>query len=274
MQTINHILFPMDFSERCCHVVPFVKTMARRFSAKVTLLSVVQPYYYASIGDPSAAVAIDLDELLQDLQTRLDSSLTQEFAGLHVDRVAQLGDPARVITEFAHANGVDLIMMQTHGYGPFRNLLLGSVTAKVLHDAECAVWTSAHVSEKPSAAQAACHDILCALDGTGENASLLKWAGEFSREAGATLRLVHVAQGMELPEQARQELERLQESVGLHEPICVATGDIAETIRDEVRRHDANLVVIGRGALNEKLGRLRSHTYGIIRQSPCPVLSV
>jgi nucleotide-binding universal stress UspA family protein len=274
MQTINHILFPMDFSERCCHVVPFVESMARRFSAKITLLSVVQPYYYAGISDPGAAVVIDLAELLQNLQARLDSSLTQEFAGLQVDRVASLGDPARVITEFAHAHSVDLIMMPTHGYGPFRNLLLGSVTAKVLHDAECAVWTSAHVPEKPRRDQAACHDILCALDGTQENASLLKWAGEFSKEAGATLRLVHVTQGKEQPEEVRQELDRLQVSVGLHEPICVSRGDIAEAICDEARRHDVNLVVIGRGVLNKTLGRLRTHAYAIIRQSPCPVLSV
>jgi hypothetical protein len=39
-------------------------------------------------------------------------------------------------------------------------------------------------------------------------------------------------------------------------------------------RHGADLVVIGRGVLNGTLGRLRTHAYGIIRQSPSPVLSV
>ena len=45
------------------------------------------------------------------------------------------GEPAREIVDFAAANQVDLVMMPTHGYGPFRQLLLGSVAAKVLHDA-------------------------------------------------------------------------------------------------------------------------------------------
>jgi hypothetical protein len=57
------------------------------------------------------------------------------------------GDPASIITEYAARNRVDLIMMPTHGYGTFRSLLLGSVTAKVLHDAECPVWTGVHTAD-------------------------------------------------------------------------------------------------------------------------------
>ena len=288
MQKIQHILFPIDFSERCCNAVPFVEAMARRHSAKITLLSVVQPFYYAAMGDPGAAVVIDLEELLRDLKTRLDTSLIQEFAGLCVDRVASLGDPARVITDFAHTQDVDLIMMPTRGYGPFRRLLLGSVTAKVLHDAECPVWTSAHMAEKPSVRQAVCHDILCAVDGTPNCVPLMKWAAEFSKETGATLRMVYVVPRMEgvpsgtmdtefnqeIGKEAREALDRLEMSVGLHLPICVAVGNVAEAICEEARRHDANLVVIGRGVLHETLGRLRTHAHAIIRQSPCPVLSV
>jgi nucleotide-binding universal stress UspA family protein len=48
------------------------------------------------------------------------------------------GDPATYITAQAEKNDVDLIMMATHGYGTFRSLLLGSVAAKVLHDAKLA----------------------------------------------------------------------------------------------------------------------------------------
>jgi nucleotide-binding universal stress UspA family protein len=288
MQPIKHILFPIDFSERCCNAVPFVEAMARRYSARVTLLSVVQPFYYAAIGDPGAAVVIDLEELLRDLKTRLDTSLIQEFAGLCVDRVASLGDPARTITEFAHTQGVDLIMMPTHGYGPFRRLLLGSVTAKVLHDAECPVWTSAHMAEAPPRMHSACASILCAVDGKPESAALIRWASEFSKTEGATLRLVHVVPGLagvispqtdrmrkrEIRDEAGETLARLEASAGVNVPICVDRGNVAETVCQEARRHDSDLIVIGRGVLHETLGRLRTHAHAIIRQSPCPVLSV
>jgi nucleotide-binding universal stress UspA family protein len=53
--------------------------------------------------------------LLRDIKARLDNSLIKDFAGLRVDRVAELGDPAQVIAEFAHKHAVDLIMMPTHG---------------------------------------------------------------------------------------------------------------------------------------------------------------
>jgi nucleotide-binding universal stress UspA family protein len=292
MLNIQHILFPIDFSERCCNVVPFVVSMACRYSAKVTLLSVVPPFYYSAMGDPGTAVVVDFEELLEDLKARLDSSLTREFAGLHVDRVAELGDPAHMITEFAHTQDVDLIMMPTHGYGPFRSLLLGSVTAKVLHDAKCPVWTAAHLAQSgakpPCRDQVACHDILCAVDGTPESAALMKWAGEFSKDAVATLRMVHVVPGMEgvispqtdrtrkrkIRDEAGEMLARLEASAGVNAPICVDVGNVAETICEEARRHDANLVVIGRGVLHETFGRLRTHAHAIIRQSPCPVLSV
>src|SRR5580704_9666410 len=182
---IKHILFPIDFSERCCAAVPFVEAMASRYHAKVTMLSVVPPIYYAGMGDPGGPIVINTETMLSDLRERLDSALTREFAHLDVERVAEIGDAAQTITRFAHDQDVDLIMMPTHGYGPFRRLLLGSVTAKVLHDARCPVWTAAHAAEKPSRNEAVCHDILCAVDGTRESPSLIKWAGEFSREAGA-----------------------------------------------------------------------------------------
>ena len=73
-----------------------------------------------------------MDELKRDMEARLKDAFVKEFADLNVDRVAEIGDPAETITRYAHTQGADLIMMPTHGYGPFRSLLLGSVTAKVL----------------------------------------------------------------------------------------------------------------------------------------------
>lgn len=288
MKKIGHILFPVDFSERCCYVVPFVASMARRYSAKITLLSVVQPFYYADVADPGAAVVVDPEELIADLKARLDSSLPQEFTGLDVDRVAELGDPARVIVDFARANAVDLIMMPTHGYGPFRSLLLGSVTAKVLHDAECPVWTSAHLDKAPCREQAALRNILCAVDGGSDSVALMRSANDFGKDADATLRLVHVVPEMggvpssqmdlersaELRKEAHEALDKLEATAEVKAPICVAGGNISETVCQEAKRHDADLLVIGRGALHGALGRLRTHVYGIVRQSPCPVLSV
>src|SRR5579863_2436115 len=117
MLNIQHILFPLDFSSRCCATVPYVEAMAARFGAKLTLISVAQPFLYTGMGDPGGPIMIDTDEVLRELQERLDVSLVREFAHLRVERVADLGDPAQMIAAFAKNNAVDLIMMPTHGYG-------------------------------------------------------------------------------------------------------------------------------------------------------------
>jgi nucleotide-binding universal stress UspA family protein len=51
-------------------------------------------------------------------------------------------------------------------------------------------------------------------------------------------------------------------------------GNVAETLRKLALRARADLVVIGRGAIKTGLGRLYANSYDIIRESPCPVLSV
>src|ERR1700692_2096788 len=99
------------------------------------------------------------------------------------------GDPAVRIIEHARNGRHDLIMMPTHGYGPFRRFLLGSVTAKVLHDVECPVWTDTHrLHFEPRETDAT---VLCAVDLKPEMVPALQWAAEFSRSEAADLRVVH-----------------------------------------------------------------------------------
>jgi nucleotide-binding universal stress UspA family protein len=282
MPNIKHILFPIDFSDRCCSAVPFVEAMASRYQAKITLLSAALPIIYAGIGDPGGPI-VDTGTLLGELQERLDNTLTRQFANFHVDRVVELGDPAQMITSYAHKHAVDLIMMPTHGYGPFRRFLLGSVTAKVLHDVHCPVWTAAHVDEKPCRDHLACRKILCAIDATPKSVALMKWAADLARDLGASLHLTHAVpatdwydsrDAADFLDGARQVIGKLQESAGVDAPLCVIRGDVAFGVEEEARRHRSDLVIIGRGVAQETLGRLRTHSYGIIRQSVCPVISV
>jgi Universal stress protein family len=60
-------------------------------------------------------------------------------------------------------------MMPTRGSGRFRAFVLGSVTAKVLNDAECPVWTDAHMEEHQREMDLGIHNIVCAADDTEES---------------------------------------------------------------------------------------------------------
>ena len=171
-----------------------------------------------------AAVEVDTGNIERDLESRLQGALAKEFAGLCVQRVTGAGDPALKIVEFAHSNAVDLIMMPTHGFGLFRSLLLGSVTAKVLHDSKCPVWTATHAEEQRSPDMP--RTILCAVDGTDKTAAQMQWAAAFGQRMGANVKLLHVVPPIsdwlalpaerelqeEVREEARAKLESLRES--------------------------------------------------------------
>lgn len=286
MGQIKNILFPVDFSDRTCNAASFVADYLKRFGAKATILHVVEPVPYAAYAD-AVPVGLDLDALQDDARAYLNRSLVREFANLPVDRVVEVGFAADVITKFAQADSADLIMMPSHGYGPFRSFLLGSITAKVLHDAHCPVWTATHTEESASKEHLACKQVLCAVDSSDKSLPLLKWAAGFASEAGAGLRVIHVlarpsnwvehidhASEQEMRRRARGEVEKLLAAAGVEAPICIAVGEVASTLRREAISHRIDTVVIGRGILHERFGRLRAHSYEIIRTAPCPVISV
>jgi len=215
------------------------------------------------------------------------SYLTDKFQGLNVQRVVVEGDPARAIDDYARENGTDLIMMPTHGYGLFRTLLLGSVTAKVLHDTPCAVWTGVHMEDAPAVSPEFA-TIMCAVDRTEDSVASMRFACRLAHDNHARLFIVHAIPGAEiapdkyfdadlrqyLEKDARKTVAQLQEAAGVAAPLCLDMGEVSHVVRDSALGHSADLVVIGRGHATRTLGRLRSNVYSIIRDAPCPVISV
>ncbi len=68
----HHILFPVDFSERCSAVQPFVKSFARKFNAKITLMHTlgIQRGFYGGV-DASYPIVVDWDAMKNDTVNRL-----------------------------------------------------------------------------------------------------------------------------------------------------------------------------------------------------------
>lgn len=279
----HKILFPFDFSDNCAGAAPFIKTLASQFSAHVTVISVMPPVWDLRGGDAAAFFADT-----KVLKSRLDAALDQELQGVPTERVAQYGDPASMITDYAHSHGFDLIMMPTHGLGPFRQLLLGSVTAKVLHDARCPVWTAPHVEDPEMREHKQIHTILCAVDELPKSVAVLQRAAGLAKVCGAKLYVVHAVPSVsdlpffkserDLQESAQRAaqaaIEDLVAEAGLDLQPVVRSGDPAAVVHDEALHHAADLVIIGRGVLSESFGRLRTQAMKIIQKSPCPVLSL
>jgi nucleotide-binding universal stress UspA family protein len=66
----------------------------------------------------------------------------------------------------------------------------------------------------------------------------------------------------------------MQTAAGVRFPVCLEPGKVSEVIASAAHDLNADLVLIGRGALPHIAGRLRSNVYAIIRDVRCPVLSI
>ena len=226
--------------------------------------------------------------LLEPAKSRLAAFEKAHFHSSVSKRVVSAGDPAAVITSHAETEKIDLIVMPTHGRGTFRRFLLGSVTLKVLNDSTCPVWTMRHTNSLAKGWCGAVHNILCAVDPSSDAIRVFATARKLSAAYGATLRLVHAIPfaGLEarellavdfdpfLKDRARDEIANLQKQSKTLLNAIVEVGDVATVIRRAAEKSCSDVVVMGRGSLKQSSGRLRSNVVNIIRESPCPVLSV
>jgi nucleotide-binding universal stress UspA family protein len=288
MSTMQNILFPVDFSASCVAMAPYAKRAAAIWGAKVTLVHVFDLYSHDAVQlyvRPLSEVAEEQQGLAR---AKLNSFLKSEFPVEECPRVLLSGDAARKIVHLARTNGFDLIVMPTHA-GFFRRTLLGSTTAKVLNDADCPVLTTQH-AETISPRRLEHREWVCAIGLTADSGRVLQYASRAAAAVHANLTLVHAipANGTDLPvqldleerlqsakrEAASRRIEELQRAAGSHAPVRIATGAIKDILTEEAHRLRADVLVMGRSPQSGALGRMRDLSYAVVRDAPCPVLSV
>jgi nucleotide-binding universal stress UspA family protein len=286
MLSIRKILAPVDFSEPSEQAARYAASMARFFDADLTLLHVAPPLRYEfAMTEPAgdryqemqAGRRADVERALGQIAARLNN-------GTKVSCEALEGDAAEEIIRRAHNGGFGAIVMSTRGAGPLRRwLLVGSVTSKVLYGAGCPVIScSCFTNADPP------REVVCAVDLGPQSERALRYADGIARLFEARLSIVHVAPAMgegahdffdeswraTLISRLREKLASMASSMKIEADIVVETGNPPRTIAAAARRIDAGLMVLGRGASTDLLGRLSASGYDIVRESPCPVLTV
>ena len=132
----QHILIPTDGSELSHKAVLYGVELAKFCGARVTGLTLTEPYRIASMD--AVLVSVGEDEYEDEAHRISDAALDQvkaaaEAAGVPYDTIREVHDqPYRAIIDAAHARACDLIVMASHGRRGVSALLLGSETNKVL----------------------------------------------------------------------------------------------------------------------------------------------
>lgn len=288
MLPFRKIVFPTDYSEPCRAVIPYVKDMSRHFSSGITLVHAcglgleALEYTQLTIADPNwQAESCAVEE------KRLRDFASEMFPGEHVECFAEEGDAATVIHRVVQHQGADLVMMPTHGFGRVRRLLLGSVTAKLLHDLSTVVWTGVTPTLVEHQPVIPYKSIVCALDNTDEAEAVLRAAAAFADSYAARLSLFHVVETpptawdvdfmpykKDLMDSADHWLWELKRTLGLDVTHNVIDASVSDGIRQAAIEKKADLVIVGRGHSQGTLSRIWSRLYSIVRDSPCPVLSI
>ena len=288
MSLIANILYPVDFSPSCVAMAAYVKRAAALLGATVSLIHVVDPTGYNGLQLYVRPISEVSEEHLGIGRERLDSFLRAEFpVGLY-PRILASGDAATEIARVAREDRFDLIIMPTHS-GIFRQMLLGSTTAKVINDADCPVLTSRHaqtIAPRPLEHR----EWLCAIGLSSNSERVLGFASQAAAQAHSKLSIIHAVQGgdpdlpiqLDLREEvlsgagleARRRITELQQTVGTDVPVRVAVGSVKEALLESALESDADVLMIGRSHQPGAHGRMRDLTYAMVRDSPFPVLSV
>jgi nucleotide-binding universal stress UspA family protein len=271
------ILFAVDFSGRVRTMARTVRELAEQCDAEVKVL-------HTLTLDPNDAYAPKAAEARE----KLDALISEDLVGCNLVVHLSPGDPASTIVHIARQGKTDLIMMPTRGHGAFVRSLLGSVTTRVLHDAPCPVWTSAHQQTGPAYQEHGINTILCAVDLSARSLLVLQTAVQAAQLWRARVRLAHV---MELSQPSTRadwtrerrdqissavegQLRQLAEAAGGMPLVEVLDGSPIKELIDAAERCHADLIVVGRTQVLENETESSSTAYGIIAGSHCPVLSV
>jgi nucleotide-binding universal stress UspA family protein len=265
MLPFKKIVFPVDYSDSCWAAVPYVQGAVKHFSAQ---LAVVRAFTNTDW----------LKEVGEEVEQKLHDFVAEAFPSQKVDIFFEEGDPAKAIQKVVQHQEADLVMIPTHGREPVDEFLTGSVTEKVLRDISAAVWTVT-----PPALKRHPHDVeykalLCAVDFSNETEAVLRAAKALASSYQANLLLVHVVEDpaakTDQIEAANKVLAFWKQKVGIDAPHAVVAGMTPGTLRDQAVREKADLIVTGRGQIQGAISRLASDLYPVIREAPCPVLSI
>lgn len=133
----SKILVAVDGSESAKKAFEKSIFLAQKCNSKLDVIHVVLDSTY---GGDSATTFELIEELQENGMKLLEQCKRQAMENnVLVETLLELGDYSQVIIDTANKNNYDLIIMGSRGMSVFKELLVGSVSFKVIHHAKCPV---------------------------------------------------------------------------------------------------------------------------------------
>ena len=294
---IKTIVCTTDFSDFSNRAVPFGVALAKEFGAKLYLCHVIDlssvAMYGEGFSDPlmlESKITDYAHEHLQDLIGDTD---------IDWESLTSVGHTADEIARTAKEKAADLVVSATHGRSGLKRLILGSVTERLMRTLPCPMYIVRSLEREPTApimAEMKLKRILVGCDFSTDSDLAIQYGLSLAQEFQTELYLAHVleptvyknmltrAAGAPDSDQEglRDQLARKLEGMVPEEAKqwCIPeTVLLAGHPSDELTKYavvnKADLIVLGvRGHSVMESLLVGSTTDRVVRQAPCPVLSV
>ena len=135
MVEIKKILFPCDLTINASKILPYVLSVSEKYDSMVYLLHVVEDLskWYSGLYDSRSSMDMYQKEALKRAERcmdRLCEEQLQSCPNFQKRRVS--GDPATEILKTIDSEGINLVIMGTHGRKGLDHTIFGSVAENVM----------------------------------------------------------------------------------------------------------------------------------------------
>ncbi|MFH1169561.1 MAG: universal stress protein [Chloroflexota bacterium] len=137
----KNIMVPLDGSELAECVLPHVESIANGCGVQtVTFVRVVEPFYIPTGGEGPVFSDKEITRINEENKAAAKEYLSQlagrtSYTGARPETKIIVGKAADVLAEYATKNGVDLIVIATHGRSGVSRWVFGSVADRILRSA-------------------------------------------------------------------------------------------------------------------------------------------
>lgn len=143
MNNVKKILFPVDFSKVSPVIAPWVLTIAEKFKAEIHLLFVVRRLSHLSgIEVPEMSINAFEAEIIKAGENQMEKFTNEHFGGYpDIKPKVVVGDAAEEILRHIESEGIDIVVMGTHGRKGLDRIFFGSVANTVIKKAQAPVMS-------------------------------------------------------------------------------------------------------------------------------------
>lgn len=286
METFNikKILVPIDFSETSLKALDHAVYIAKKNSADITLINVVESTYsYAPSTDYTALTYTNLESYEKSVIKQSKEhllSLTQKIKkkeGVNIIGIVTSGWVKEEILDTAESMKADIIVMGTHGVKGFKEFITGSNTFRIVNEAKCPV-----LSVRKNVEPGKVKKILLPFRDKPHSREKVDYAIRMAELFGAKIFVLGIDTDDDDEQFRKIELEaaqikRIVEKHGIDCNVKVKSSPyVADRILKYAKKKKVNMVVI-----MADLDRMRISEYfmgpfaqQMVNHSPIPVMSI